>query len=193
MAVFRCPSGSFSSDESEHSQASSSAHKKSKGKGKAKATDLHYSSTATVRPSDADLTMKKARRERIVQVRGKKLSYVFVGNISRATTEWALADMFSICGRIDHVSIRCSADPTNACKRGEGPNYAVVVFRDPLASVRALKKHGTQLNGCSLVVCPTVDDLPDITRLAEKRAAQNKRQLRGVPTLVSNSLDELGG
>jgi len=72
-----------------------------------------------------------------------------------------LETLFKDCGVVSCIQIRCSrgqavnkgvAVPT-AVRTERDRQYATVEFRDPKAVLNAVKKNGTILKGCQLLVC----------------------------------------
>ncbi|THH12629.1 hypothetical protein EW146_g7518 [Bondarzewia mesenterica] len=114
-------------------------------------------------------------------------TFVFVGNLHPDITEEDLKDVFSSCGAIKRIIIRCSEGYVTG--HGSSRRYASISFETAEAAIAALTLTGREMFYKKITVTPTVFDLPEAEHAQRKKIKKGKekespRPLTCQPTIV---------
>ncbi|TDL29333.1 hypothetical protein BD410DRAFT_779719 [Rickenella mellea] len=143
----------------------------SKGKGKYHARHKNKTSgrvrSGAVRPSKKELAQSRARRMRI---KANNQGLVYIGNIPPETTEEDLRSLFSPCGAIIGIVIRCAITATTEeFAPAPATYYATVDFSGMASVLAALGLNGAPLRGRNLIVVEDLASLPEVSEIVKRR------------------------
>ncbi|TFK93926.1 hypothetical protein K466DRAFT_477781 [Polyporus arcularius HHB13444] len=127
--------------------------------------------------------MKKA------EVKDRRWSFVYVGNLSSAVTEDQLEEKFERFGPIRLIKIRASSGicvPTANLPRPyfgfgaplEGTHYATIEFSSPNAARKALEYNNTPFAGRNIIVSFNAIDLPETTEIMKSLVEKKKKKIQ---------------
>jgi len=121
------------------------------------------------------MAKKKAARRKHLKKRDE-WAFVFVGNIKPTVDEGLLYKVFSRCGTIMRIQIRCSRGGAvtigqpipDSIHPDRDLQYATIEFLNDYAVKKALRLHGSGLHGTKLVVSVSAADLPEVKDIVHK-------------------------
>jgi len=174
---------------------SSSSRRREQIPGKPKRTD---SASLAAKKEQLRIDTKVKTDGKCKESPKRPYSFVYAGNLQPTITEERLKDVFSACGPVLRIIIRCSRGHViRVLPEGVRPElffgprdrkYASIEFKDSMAYLKALQLNGRWLDGAQMIVCASAADLPEAKEASRGATAAPSSPARPPrPTITQNA------
>ncbi|KAF9482449.1 hypothetical protein BDN70DRAFT_427547 [Pholiota conissans] len=133
----------------------------------------------------AEAKRKNDKQKQMKQHVLSRYAHVYIGMLEATVTVEMLQKHFAGCGRIRRTTLRVScgqavnvgvAVPT-AVRTTRDHKYASIEFYEPQSTLKALRLHGSLLEGTGIVVSTSVADLPEMADIVIPRMQKIRGEL----------------